>query len=55
MRRSAIAVALGLLAVAAHAKPMEPALPQQLLALYDRYNRAIEAGSVDQALALRSN
>jgi hypothetical protein len=54
MRRSVIALALGLLAVAAHARPMEPPLPQQLLALYDRYNRAIEAGNVDQALDLRS-
>ena len=55
MRRSVIVLVLGLLAVVAHAQPIQPALPQQLLALYDRYNRAIEAGSVDQALALRSN
>lgn len=55
MRRSVIALALGLLAVEAHARPMEPPLPQQLLALYGRYNRDIEAGNVDQALALRSD
>ena len=38
---------------AALAKPLDPALQQQLLALYDSYNKAIAAGKLQDALALR--
>ena len=39
---------------AALAKPLDPALQQQLLALYDSYNKAIAAGKLQDALALRA-
>ncbi|MEJ0018622.1 MAG: hypothetical protein WDN25_19100 [Acetobacteraceae bacterium] len=37
----------------AAAAPLDPALQQDLLALYDRYNKAILAGKLDAAMALR--
>lgn len=36
------------------AAPLDPALQQELLALYDRYNKAIVAGKLSDATALRS-
>ena len=50
-------VVLALLLAAAprsHAKPLDPALQQQLLALYDGYNKALAAGKLTEALAFRS-
>jgi len=37
------------------AKPLDTALQQQLLGIYDSYNRAITAGKLSDALALRSD
>lgn len=55
MRRTLIALAtLLLVAASASAEPMAPSQQQQLLVLFQRYNRAIEAGDVNQALALRT-
>jgi hypothetical protein len=39
---------------AASARPMDGATQQQLLGLYSRYNQAVAAGHLDQALAMRS-
>jgi hypothetical protein len=36
------------------AKPLDPALQQQLLGIYDSYNRAVTAGKLPDAMALRS-
>lgn len=36
------------------ADPLDPALQQELLAIYDAYNRAIAAGNLDAALAVRT-
>jgi hypothetical protein len=36
------------------AKPLDPALQQQLLGVYDSYNKALAAGKMADALALRS-
>jgi hypothetical protein len=36
------------------AKPLDPAVQQQLLSLYDSYNHAIKAGKLPDALALRA-
>ncbi len=36
------------------AAPLDPALQQELLALYDRYNKAIAAGKLADATALRT-
>ncbi len=36
------------------AKPLDPSLQQQLLGIYDSYNRAITAGKLPDALAFRS-
>ena len=36
------------------AAPLDPALQQQLLAVYDSYNKAIAAGKLPDALALRT-
>ena len=47
------ALAMGLVGPA-RARPLDPALQQQLLALYHRYNAAIAEGKLDDALALRS-
>ena len=53
---SGLLVVLMLLAPgwAAQARPMEGALQQQLLALYNNYNAALAAGRLETALALRS-
>jgi hypothetical protein len=40
--------------VAGSTAPLDPALQQQLLDLYERYNKAIAAGKVDDALKTRS-
>lgn len=45
---------IGLGTAGAGARPMEGPLQQQLLALYHRYNAAITAGRLEEALALRS-
>jgi len=39
----------------AEAAPLDAALQTQLLQLYDRFNQAITAGKIDDALALRSS
>ena len=44
-----------LLGSATQAAPLDAALQTQLLQLYDRYNQAIAAGKVDEAVALRSS
>lgn len=51
-----IAVLAGVLASvsAGWAKPMDPALQQQLLAVYDAYNKDLLAGKVADAVNLRS-
>lgn len=56
MRRWFVVLAGWLLAAAppSLARPLDPALQQQLLALYDSYNKAIAAGKLSDALALRS-
>jgi len=55
MRRTLLSfAALLLLAAPAVAAPMAPPQQQQLLGLFNRYNRAIAAGNLDQALALRT-
>lgn len=41
-------------ATPALARPLEPALQQQLLGLFDSYNKTIIAGKLPEALALRS-
>lgn len=51
---AALASAFLMLAPATLAKPLEPLLQQQLLAIYDAYNRAILAGTVAEALKLRT-
>jgi hypothetical protein len=55
MRACCVALAaLWLAAVpACLAKPLDPALQQQLLGIYDSYNRAIIAGKLPDAMALR--
>jgi hypothetical protein len=56
MRRWSIILAalLSLAASPAFAAPLDAALQQQLLALFDSYNKAIAAGKLPDALALRS-
>jgi hypothetical protein len=56
MRRWSCAVLALLLAAAlpARAEPLDPALQKQLLELYDRYNQAIAAGKIDDAIKTRS-
>lgn len=48
------AAALFAIAPAVLAKPLDPALQQQLLGVYDGYNKALVAGKVPDALKLRS-
>lgn len=48
------ALAWALATTTLEAAPLDPALRTQLLAIYDDYNRAIAAGRIDEALALRS-
>ncbi len=55
MRRWLITLALLLAgSLAASATPLDPALQQQLLGVYDGYNKALLAGKVQDALKLRS-
>ena len=56
MRRSFLILAalLSLAVGPALAAPLDAALQQQLLALFDSYNKAIAAGKLPDALALRS-
>ena len=55
MRRYLLALATLLaLALPAAARPMNGVQQKQLLAVFARYNRAIEAGNLDQALGLRT-
>jgi hypothetical protein len=55
MRRALFLLVMLCLAVPAQARPLEPAMQQQLLAVFTRYNRAIEAGNIDHAMALRTD
>ena len=41
------------LATTAWAAPLDPALQAQLLQLYDSYNKAIAAGKLEEAVAMR--
>jgi hypothetical protein len=54
MRRMFILAALLLAAPCALAKPLDPELQQQLLGVYDGYNKALAAGKVADAMKLRS-
>ena len=55
MHRTRVALATILvLAGSASAEPMARSQQEQLLVLFQRYNRAIEAGDVNQAIALRT-
>lgn len=55
MRHALAALAALLLPlIPANAEPMPASQQQQLLALYQRYNHAVAAGNVNQALALRT-
>jgi hypothetical protein len=55
MRRCCLVLTVLLLAtLPAAAKPLDPALQQQLLGLYTSYNQAVIAGNVQAALATRS-
>lgn len=49
-----LAAMLLCVAMAASAAPLEPALQQELLRPYDRYNKDITAGKLSDALALRT-
>lgn len=49
-----LAVAVALFAVAAVAKPVEPALRDEAMALYARWNKAILDGKLKDGLALRT-
>jgi hypothetical protein len=55
MGRALFLLVMLCLAVPAQARPLEPAMQRQLLAVFTRYNRAIEAGNIDQAMALRTD
>lgn len=55
MRRALLLLVMLCLALPAQARPMDPATQRQLLAVFTRYNRAIEAGNIDQAMALRTD
>jgi len=55
MRRVLLLLVMLCLAIPAQARPMDPATQRQLLALFTSYNRAIEAGNIDQAMALRTD
>ncbi len=55
MRRALLLLVMFWLAVPAQARPLESAMQRQLLAVFARYNRAIEAGNIDQAMALRTD
>lgn len=49
-----VLTALLVLAVPAAAASLDPALQSQLLGLYDRYNKALAAGNLKDALTLRT-
>jgi hypothetical protein len=52
---SVVLIALWIVtALPSQAKPLDPALQQQLVALYDSYNKAIAAGKLQDALAFRT-
>ncbi len=55
MRRALFLLVMLCLAVPAQARPLEPATQRQLLAVFTRYNRAVEAGDIDHAMALRTD
>jgi hypothetical protein len=55
MRRALALVVMLCLVVPAQARPLEPAMQRQLLAVFTRYNSAIDAGNIDQAIALRTD
>lgn len=56
MRRTLLALTmLPLLGSAASAHPIDHALEQQLLGLFQRYNHTIAGGELNQALALRTD
>jgi ketosteroid isomerase-like protein len=55
MRRALLLLVMLCLAVPAQARPMDPATQRQLLAVFTRYDRAIEAGNIDRAMALRTD
>lgn len=48
------AAVLLLFSVTGRAAPLDPAVQQELLGLYDRYNKAIMAGKLPEAAALRT-
>jgi hypothetical protein len=50
----AFLLASTLMTASAFAKPLDPVLQKQLLDLYDRYNKAIAAGQLEEALKTRS-
>ena len=56
MRRWFVVLSALLLAVppVSLAKPLDPALQQQLLARFESYNQAIDAGKLQDALAIRT-
>jgi hypothetical protein len=51
----AILLLLTSIATAGIATPLDPALQQELLGVYDRYNKAIAAGKLADAAALRTS
>lgn len=55
MRRALLLPVMLCLAIPAQARSMDTATQQQLLALFTRYNHAIAAGNIEQAMALRSD
>jgi len=55
MRRALLLLVMLCLAIPAQALPLDPATQRQLLAVFANYNRAIEAGNIDQAMALRTD
>lgn len=55
MRRALLLLVMLCLAIPARARPMDAATQQQLLGLFTRYNRAVQAGNVDEAMALRTD
>lgn len=52
---AALLLMVPLAATVAWGRPMDGPLQQELLALYDRYNKDIAAGNLDAALALRAS
>lgn len=54
LRRFATLLVLLCAAVPLRAAPLDPALQQQLMGIYDSYNKALAGGKLQDALALRS-